>query len=262
MNIKPAHTLCLGLIAVVFFSSCAFNRTGIKPQSTKVLIDSVLKAYGGKKKLAEIAGYRVKGKVYALLSNKKASTTRTFSRPDRLRVVINYPGTSEIRILDGEKGWRSDKHENLYSVKDFQLGSMVLQASRANIPWILEEMQDQAKLIAPAKQGEKELTGLEFTIGNGMSLRIYIDPETSLVAQSRSFLNTTKMKTYFKTVYSDYREVDGIPFPFKEENFASGFRTGITLIKEVIFNPELDDNEFRPSSESNSPIDTAFPAHL
>lgn len=67
-----------------------------------VLIDSVLAAYGGTAALAKVAGYRMEGTVASRMSGSGAMV-RSFARPDRLKITLDYPGRREVRILDGGK---------------------------------------------------------------------------------------------------------------------------------------------------------------
>jgi hypothetical protein len=217
-----------------------------QPESAAPYIEKIFAAYGGKQKLAAAASFRIEGTVFPTMGKPKAPTIRTFSRPNRLKIVIDYPGAPELRILDGEKGRRSDRKGNAVQVNGIQHGSMVLQAARINIPWILEEVKDNARLIPPVMHNEKELKGIEVLLGEGLLLNVYFDPKNYFVVQSRAVLNIGKINTFFDTFYSDFREIRGIIFPFREENHASGFHTATTVIKRVVLNPVVPENEFSP----------------
>jgi hypothetical protein len=41
----------------------------------------------------------------------------------------------------------------------------------------------------------------------------------------------------FRTTFADYREVNGVLFPFHEENYASGRHTGTTSVTKIVVNP-------------------------
>ena len=88
--------------------------------------------------------------------------------------------------------------------------------------------------------------GLQIILEPGLILRLYVDPKTSLILYSQAILNTEKMKTHFETAYSDFRKVDGVLFPYHEENWASGFHTGTTVIEKITLNPRVKPNSFRP----------------
>jgi hypothetical protein len=209
------------------------------------LIDRVLEAHGGRAALAKVKAYRMEGTIASRMQGT-GPFVRTFARPDRLRVILDYPGRPEARFLDGAKGWRSGGQERLAPtpVEGFLLSSMALQAGRANLPWLLDERRAEARLLPPAPDGK--LQGIEVPLGPGLKVTAFVDLATGRIARSAGDLEVPGMKTGFVTDYSDFRSVEGVLFPFREGNFASGQTTGETVITKVTVNPSLTDSEFRP----------------
>jgi len=207
------------------------------------VVDTVLKAYGGRAALAKVTSYRMEGSVASAMRGKGA-LVRTFARPDRLRIALDYPGQPETRVLDGSRGWRSDGKGNLSPVGGFLLSSMVLQAARADLPWLLDERRVSLKLLAPIDGGK--LQGLELPVGDGLTLTVYVELATGRIVRSTGVLSAPGMSTNFATDYGDYRTVNGVLFPFREGNFASNQSTGETVITKVVVNPPLTPEDFRP----------------
>lgn len=228
-------------LACASFPIAVHAAAGAAP--TNALVDSVLKAYGGTAALDKTKAYRMEGTVASVMRGSGA-LVRTFARPDRLKITLDYPNHPEARILDGRKGWRSDGKGNMSPADGFLLTSMILQAARADIPWILGERRATIKLLAPMDGGK--LQGLEIFLGEGLTLTVYVDTATGRVVRSSGVLDAPGMKTNFATDYSDFRTVDGILFPFREANFASNQSTGDTVITRVVVNPPLTDADFRP----------------
>ncbi len=212
-------------------------------KSPDAIIDSVFAAYGGKAALAKVKAYRMEGTVASVMRGNGA-LVRTFARPDRLKTTLDYPNHPEARILDGGRGWRSDGKGNMAPADGFLLTSMVLQAARANLPWLLDEKRASIKLLAPMDGGR--LQGLEIPLGDGLTLTVYADTATGRVVRSSGVLSAPGMQTNFATDYSDFRTVDGVLFSFREANFASNQSTGDTVITRVVVNPALKDADFRP----------------
>jgi hypothetical protein len=233
IRILPAVALLLQL----------FSPGTVRAGDTDALIDKVLAAHGGKAALAKVKGYRMEGTIASRMQGT-GPLVRAFERPDRLRVVLDYPGSPEIRVLDGAMGWRSDGKGKLAPVGGFLLGSMVAQAGRANLPWVLDERRASARLL-PATDGGK-LQGIAVPLGTGLTLTAYVELATGRIVRSTSDLDMPGMKTGFVTDYSDFRAVDGVLFPFHEGNFASGQTTGETVVTKITLNPPLKDSDFRP----------------
>lgn len=211
--------------------------------SAAEIVAQVFAACGGKEALGRVRAYRMEGSVTSSLRGA-GTMVRTFARPDKLKVSLDYPGHPEQRLLDGTQGWRSDGKGNLLPSEGFLLGSMLLQAARADLPWLLEEKLALAKALPPMDEGK--LAGLEFPLGDGLSLTVYVETATGRIVRSSGVLNTSTLKTSFATSYSDFRSVEGVLFPFRESNSAANTTTGDTIITSVRINPPLAENEFRP----------------
>lgn len=207
------------------------------------LIDRVLAAYGGKAALAKVVSYRMEGTQTSAMRGT-GPFVRTFARPDRLRVFLDYPNHPETRILDGAKGWRSDGKGGILPSEGFLLDSMAVQAARANLPWILDERRETAKLLPPEHGGR--LQGIEIALGPGLALTAHVDVATARIVRATSALDVPGMKTGFATDYADFRSVGGVLFAFREGNVASGQTTGDTVITSITLNPALADTDFRP----------------
>ena len=74
---------------------------------------------------------------------------------------------------------------------------------------------------------------LEVAIAPAMTVTMEIDPKTNRVLRSVSKAEGIE----FATTYSDFKSVDGLLFPFSEENFANGTKTATTTLTKVEVNP-------------------------
>jgi len=231
-----AVCICLGAAAPLRAADSAVK-------GPDALVDSVLAAYGGKAALDKVKAYRMEGTVSSVMRGNGA-LVRAFARPDRLKITLDYPNHPETRILDGSKGWRSDGKGNIAPADGFLLTSMVLQAARADLPWLLNERRATLKMLAAMEGGK--LQGLEVPLGAGLTLTVSIETATWRIVHSSGVLEVPGMKTNFATDYSDFRTVDGVLFSFREANFASNQSTGDTVITRVVVNPALTDKDFRP----------------
>jgi hypothetical protein len=231
------------VVCALLGAAAPLRAADLAAKSPGALVDRVLAAYGGKAALDKVKAYRMEGSVSSVMRGTGA-LMRTFARPDRLRITLDYPNHPETRILDGGKGWRSDGKGNMGAAEGFLMTSMVLQAARADLPWLLDEQRGKIKMIAPMDGGK--LQGLEITIGEGLTLTVYADTATGRIVRTSGVLEAPGMKTNFATDYSDFRTVDGVLFSFREANFASNQSTGDTVITRVVVNPPLKDTDFRP----------------
>ncbi|MBV8516659.1 MAG: hypothetical protein JO197_04575 [Acidobacteria bacterium] len=196
------------------------------------LADEVVAAYGGRAALAKISAVRETGTVVSMMRSGTGNTVRTFAFPDRLSVAITYPQSSELRDVDGARGWQNGKEAS-----GAQLDAMALQAARLNAPRLLAEHAADVKQDGASK--------LVVTLPRGLALALEIDPKTHYIVHSAGTL-TGGMA--FETNYSDFRNVGGVVFAFHEENVAGGMATGTTTLTNVELNPKLDAGAFGPDA--------------
>ena len=218
----------------------------ISPREMRELVARVVRAYGGRSALRHVRAYRAEGHIVALRQSREGPTLRLFQRPDRLRVELHYPQGPEIRIVAGTRGWRGPEG-GLEPAGGPMLDAMLLQAARAAVPWILMDRVADLRRIAPREHRGRPLVGVETPVGEGLTLRAWIDPVTGRVEVSQGVLQHHGMSTLFETVYDDFRPVHGVLFAFREENYASGARTGYTAIERIELNPRVTPGDFAPA---------------
>jgi hypothetical protein len=220
------------------------------PDDVHALIAKVLRSYGGREALDKIHAYRVEGTLFNMRRHDESPTVRIFARPGRLKVLLGYEGASEVRIVDGARGWRNQPGESIEPAAGPMLDAMTLQAARAGVPWILAERESVARLVNPQDGSTvadvRSSRTIEIPLGEGLTFRAAIDPETFRVSMSEGLIDRGGFKTHFETYYSDFHTVNGLRFAQKEENWASGVQTGITTIRIVLLNPKIQPHEFEP----------------
>lgn len=239
------RTLTAGAAALLFLTGGPPPASAQDLPDASAIIDRVLDAYGGPERLAEIESYRVEAVLEATRRPEPVNTVRVFARPSRLRVELQYPDIPETRLLDGTEGWR-ERGTGMQPVSGMLLTAMVLQAARADLPWILDAHRGVVRVVGPVERGEQTLIGLEIAMGPTMLFRAYVDPDTHYVVESLGILVAGGRSVMFETRYSDFRQVEGFVFPHAEENFASGTRTGSTRVTRIEINPPLSPEAFRP----------------
>ena len=259
MTGRPYPLAAALLAALLLIASCslalakptAATKAATAPATPHALIEQVLAAYGGRAALDTVRAYRCEGTVFAMRSHDEAPSIRVFARPDRFKILIQYQPTSEVRIVDGAKGWRSSRGDSISPATGMMLDAMSLQAARADLPWILAERESLVRFVAAdsatlARMGGKSVSGLEVPLAGGLLLHAFVDSETHRVAFSEGIMPRVPMAPKFEVSYSDYRPVNGVWFAFKELSSASGMPTGATTIKSIVVNPPIRLDEFVP----------------
>lgn len=205
-------------------------------ESPSALIDRVLEAYGGASAVRSVDAHRQEGMLVAVRGAAHGRLVRIATAEDRLSILVEYPDRAELRILEGADAWRGPGPGALERVGGPLRGAMVLQAARSWLPRLLDEHRADAT-IAGAEEGR---TVLDVRVASDLVLRVFVADDTNLVVRSESILESAPGPVGFATDYADFREVDGVLFPFREETYASGYHTGSALLERVELNPEGD----------------------
>lgn len=230
-------------LALFAFALALCGVSASAQETPSSVIDSVLEAYGGWQKLQAVTSYSMEGKLLTG-HDTVVRTTRIFSRPGRLRVVIEHADGKEVRVVAGGKGWRTTPSGNTAAAEGPLLDSMTLQAGRAALPWILAERRGQVSFATPLTGDDVASSALQLPLGEGMTLRAYVDPKTRRITRALTVLQRG-MTIAFEARLSDFRGVDGVLFPFREQNYAGGRHTASTAFTTIRVNTAIDESLFR-----------------
>ena len=204
------------------------------PAALNDLVARVVEAYGGAAAVEKYSAYRLTARVQALLRGVRGKAVREFVAPDKLRVEIQYPDTTEVRILNGPRAWRGDAGM-LRRVTGMPLLAMEYQILRSAVPWVFTRYRQILEDRGQRRSGGRtwRLVGLPWSMS--LDLTYWVDPGTSLVLRVEGLLRARGRTSVFATQYADFRPVEGVLFPFLEQNYASGRRTGATTVLTVTF---------------------------
>ena len=197
------------------------------------LLDLCVAAHGGAQALSRASSFRLDGHVTSLLHpGARGRISRVYSRPDRLRVEVSWPGEpTEVRELQGTHGSR-----NGVPVQGPLFTAMLLQLVRLDLPWLLHRARGAAIDRGVVRSGTRTLRAVEIPLGHGLSVTAEIDPQTGLIARSRTNGSGTP-PLEFSTTYDEYRLVEGVQISFREGNWANGRDTGVTTVEVVRMAP-------------------------
>ena len=221
---------------VLFALTALLCLTGAAPalgQDVGPLIERVLEAYGGRERLEQVHSYRFEASMHALVRDQQAAVERSARWPGLLEVVIHYPDQVEIRRLSEGRGWRGPNRQALEEVQGPMLNSMRTQAIRASLPWVLAQLEDRVELIDTTE--ESYLLGLR--LGGDAAVRFWIETATDRVVRTEAIVDAGQAVMIFATDFSDFRDVDGVLFPFHEETWAQGTHTASVDVTLVEWNP-------------------------
>jgi outer membrane lipoprotein-sorting protein len=217
-------------------------------QTADEIIAKHVAALGGIEKIKGIKTARMTGKML-VGPGIEAPVVMELKRPNLLRLDFTVQGMVGTQAYDGKTGW---------SLMPFT-GSKVPQQMSADELKMTEEQADMDGPLVDYKEkgntvellGKEKVEGadaykLKVTMKNGTVRTLYIDAEHFLQIkdEAKRTVRGTEMET--ETIYGDYKEVDGMMFPYSIDSGQKGNpqRQKIT-VEKIELNVPIDDARFK-----------------
>jgi hypothetical protein len=171
--------------------------------------------------------------------------------PDKLLTVTTINKVGVIKQgFDGKAGWSQDPFQGLRTLEGDELEKIKHQAVfNSELKW--RELFIKAELAGKEKVGERDAYVIRLTGKDGTSVTKYYDAATFLLLRADAVDEGAHGKIPVETLYTDYREVDGVKTAFQ---WTQKTPVGETIIKitEVKTNAVIDDARFAKPSRAGS----------
>ena len=212
-----------------------------------LMTGKVIAAYGGKDVIEGIHSLYAKGKIEAFMRNDHGTYELYFKRGKKLRVVTTYGHSSEIRILNGDRGYRSADSLPPEEVFGPRFVSMVYQYKHLNIlhDLVHGEYRIRAAGRAVVRGGDADVFRLSDREGAVMD--VFVDTHTFFIVKVIAYFSAEHKQIDLSVEFSDFRKVGDSVFPFRMTNYAGGVKVAETVIEKYSLNPDIADSLFVPS---------------
>jgi hypothetical protein len=214
--------------------------------SLAALVRGIVHAYGGKAVLEKNGSLTAKGVIESPLYEGPAEYSFFIRRDRRLRVETRSGSSSEVRILNGGRGYYRTDGSPLTGVSGPRFLSMVFQFKELTMPY---QLMTAAFTITDG--GGSTVQGAPARIlmlrdKEGPPMTLYVDPKNHRIIKDAGVFSMGGVETELSSEFHDFRKVDGRLLPFRVVNYAGGQKVGEIRIREYQVNPELPDSLFAP----------------
>lgn len=189
-----------------------------EPTGTQVL-DKYIAALGGAQKLAGLKSWVASGTSvgYEGLGGGGSFTVYAEAPDKRAQVIIfkDHPERGDTyRVYNGKTGWNKTPRNAVpeYELSGTELDGMrfdALIAFPGNIKTALTNLH-----TVTTELGDKDAEVVQGFGPNALIVTLYFDKKTNLLARMVRYSRTPVGRVPTQIDYADYREVDGIKFPF------------------------------------------------
>ncbi len=178
------------------------------------------------------------------------------TRDGRMRIDVSMDGTRVFtEALDHGRSWSWSPDEGVS--EGSPQGSAALRHG-IEFPFKLFGLHEMtARGHRLELRGREVVDGIDYhvlrlTLDDGFQVAYYVNPENWLIERERSrralHVDVDPTPEWIETVYSDYRPVGGVLYPYKqvERQVATGKVLSTGTIREIRINPPLDADRFAP----------------
>ncbi len=235
----------LKVLPVLFglFTACS------SPSPVDEIVASNLAARGGKEKIQALRSIRHTATATAS-GGRLARIVREVEQPGRCRLEFSSQGMTSVFAHDGENGWQVAPLQGQFEPQvcspetDSVAGVDQRDIEGPLVNW--RQKGHHVELVGQENLPGGEAFKLKLTLSDGAVRFDYIDVASRQIVRSDVTRITQGRPEQLEEVFSDFRTVDGLVFPFLIETHVKTRPETIRIVVEKIeLNPDLDDSRFQ-----------------
>jgi len=228
-------------------------------QTVDELIAKNVQARGGMDKLKSVQTIRSSGTM-TMGGGMEAPGSLVQKRPDKARLEFTVQGLTAVQAYDGKDAWQimpfmgkkdpelmsADEKKDLEENADID-GPLVDYKSKGN----------KVELLGKEKVEGTDAYKLKVTLKNGDVMNVYLDADSYLEIKEEVKRNVRGTEREVESSVGDYKEVNGLMFPFSVENGIKGSQEKEKLtITKIEVNAPVEDSLFKmppPAPKTEEP---------
>jgi outer membrane lipoprotein-sorting protein len=239
----------LPLSAIALPVLCALLTACSSPSQIDEIVASNLSARGGKERIQALQSIRETGTVTAS-DGRVARVVREIKRPGLFRLEFSSQGTTSVFAHDGDTGWQVAPLQGQFEPQKMEAGrDAAAGVDQRDIEGPLVGWREKGRTVELV--GREELPGgdtfkLEVTLEDGAVRYDYVDVASRQIVRSDVPRTIRGHAVMLENTFSDFRDVDGLVFPFHIETHVVDRPEILTItVDSIELNPDLEDEQFR-----------------
>lgn len=225
-------------------------------QTVDDLIAKNVQARGGLDKLRSVQSVHMTGKM-TMGGGIEAPATLELKRPKQMRLEFTVQGLTAVQAYDGSSGWMIMPFTGKKDPEPMAADDVKEAEEQSDIDGPLVDYKTKGhkvELVSKEKVEGTDAYKLKVTLKNGDIENIYLDGDSYLEIKEEGKRMTRGSEVETESSFGDYKEVDGIMFPFSIEAGAKGSpeRQKITIDK-IGLNLPIEDSRFKMPAAAPAP---------
>jgi outer membrane lipoprotein-sorting protein len=245
----------------------------VAAQTADEIVRKALDARGGINKIKAVQSERISGKV-SFSRGFEGTVVLELKRPHKLHSEITVEGQKLLRVYDGKSaGWTVNPFEENKEVQAMSAEELKGMPDEADLDGPLVDYKakgTQIELIGKEDLDGKPVYRLKLANKNGDVRSYLINASTFLTAKWEGIRKIGDRELPWECALSDYREIQGLKYPFKIDQGSPGtdFQQALT-IEKIEIDAQIDESRFAkpqspapPTDSPAAPAPTSPPASL
>jgi outer membrane lipoprotein-sorting protein len=228
-----------------------------RAQTADDIVKKAIEARGGLAKIKAVQSERISGRI-SLLQGVEGTVVLELQRPHKLHSEITVGGQKIFRVFDGKSsGWMVNPFADNKDAQPMSEEELKEMPEEADLDGPLVDYKakgTQIELVGKEDLEGKAVFRLKLTNQNGDTRSYLIDAATFLTAKWEGIRKIAEQALPWESKLSDYREVEGLKFPFKIDQGSPGTQYQQTLtIEKIEVNPKIEESHFAKPVPAEAP---------
>jgi outer membrane lipoprotein-sorting protein len=217
-------------------------------QTVDEIIAKNAQAMGGLDKIKAVKALRFTGKM-TMGPGMEAPVTMELKRPENMRMEFTVQGLTAVQAYDGKNGWQISPFGGKTDPEPMSPEDLKQAQEQADMDGPLIDYKAKGNTVVFGGKEKVEGTDaykLTVTLKNGDVQTMYLDTDSYFEIKNTSKRMVRGTEVEEEQTLGDYKEVQGLMFPFSMEFGAKGRpeKQSLTIAK-VEINPVIDDARFK-----------------
>jgi outer membrane lipoprotein-sorting protein len=227
-------------------------------QTADEIVNKALAARGGVEKIKAVQSERVTGRI-TFPQGLEGTFVLELKRPRKMHIEITLGDQKVIRVYDGKsEGWMVNPFAAEKGVQPMSAEDLKNIAEESDFDGPLVDYKakgSQIELVTKDKLDDKPVYLLKLTNKNGDARFYFFDADSFILVKWEGLRRIEDKEFPWESFFSDYREVQGLKYPFRIDQGSPGTEIRQNLVTDKIeINPKIDDAEFNKPAAPSPPL--------
>ena len=230
----------------IFVATVLFCASIAGAQTVDELINKNIQAHGGVDKLKSVNSVKMTGTM-SMAGGIEAPFTFQKKRPDKIKIEFVIQGMTGIQAFDGSTAWTLmpfTGNKDPQKMPEEDRKDIIEQADFDGPLVDYKEKGNSVEYVGKEDVEGSEAHKLKLTLKNGNVRYLFLDPESGLEIKATAMIKREGVEATVDSFFGDYKEVNGIIFPFVIEQKIQGQPGPTFSVEKVDLDVDLEDSMF------------------